>query len=52
MKSIKRVSVYERLKSKGMSKSKAAAISNAGTNHAARSRMAKKGARTRKRHGR
>lgn len=43
-----RQSVYRKLRTKGMSKSKAARISNAGRSHAARSRMAKKAARTRK----
>jgi DNA polymerase III alpha subunit len=41
--------VYERLKGKGMSKSTAAKIANAGKTFAGRSRMAKKAARTRKR---
>jgi len=45
--SIKRPRVYERLKAKGYSKSKAAKISNAGRTHAARSRMSRKGARRR-----
>lgn len=49
--SIKRPKVYEDLREKGYSKKKAAAISNAGTTHAKRSKMAKKAARTRKRHG-
>lgn len=49
--SIKRPRVYERLKAKGYSKRKAARISNAGRTHAARSRMARKAARTRRRHG-
>lgn len=41
--------VYERLKSKGMSKQKAARIANAGKTRAGRSAMARKAARTRKR---
>jgi hypothetical protein len=49
--STKRPRVYERLKAKGYSKRKAARISNAGRTHAARSRMARKAARTRRRHG-
>lgn len=40
---------YRRLRSKGMSKSKAARISNAGRTFAGRSRMARKAARTRRR---
>lgn len=48
MSSIKRPRVYEALKRQGMSKTKAAKISNAGTTHAKRSAMAKKAARTRK----
>jgi hypothetical protein len=48
-KSIKRPLVYEALRRKGMSKTKAARISNAGTTHFKRVRMAKKAARTRKR---
>jgi hypothetical protein len=47
-----RQNVYRALRRKGASKSKAARISNAGVFHVQRSRMAKKGARTRKRHGR
>lgn len=43
---------YDALRRKGMSKSKAARIANAGRTHAARSRMARKAARTRKRRGR
>ncbi len=43
-----RQGTYRALRRKGMSKSKAARISNAGRGHAARSRMAKKGARTRR----
>lgn len=46
--SIKRPLVYEALRRKGMSKTKAARISNAGTSAIKRSRMAKKAARTRK----
>lgn len=41
-KSIKRPSAYEALRRKGYSKSKAAAISNAGRTKAARRRMARK----------
>jgi transposase len=44
--------VYEALRRQGMSKKKAAKISNAGKSHAGRSAMARKAARTRKRHGR
>jgi hypothetical protein len=40
--------VYRALRRKGMSKSKAARISNAGTTHAERSRMARRAARTRR----
>jgi hypothetical protein len=40
--------VYKALRRKGMSKEKAARISNAGTTHAQRSRMARKAARTRR----
>ena len=47
--SIKRPEVYERLKEKGMSKERAAKISNAGTTHAKREKMADKAARTQKR---
>jgi hypothetical protein len=43
--------VYRKLRAKGFSKSKAARIANAGRTHSARSRMAKKGARTRKARG-
>jgi hypothetical protein len=43
---------YERMKASGMSKTKAAKIANAGRTHAARSRMARKAARTRKRRSR
>lgn len=42
-----RHAVYKALRRKGASKTKAARISNAGRSHAARSRMARKGARTR-----
>jgi hypothetical protein len=49
--SIKRPKAYEALRDKGYSKEKAARISNAGRTKAARSRMAKKAARTRKRRG-
>lgn len=42
-----RQSVYLALRRKGASKTKAARISNAGRSHAARSRMARKGWRTR-----
>lgn len=43
--------VYRDLREKGFSKKSAAKIANAGKTHAARSRMAKKAARTRKRRG-
>lgn len=44
---------YRGMRRKGtMTKSKAARIANAGLTHAARSRMARKAARTRKRRGR
>lgn len=43
---------YDSMRAKGASKRKAARIANAGRTHAARSRMAKKAARTRKRRGR
>lgn len=46
-----RHSAYRALRGKGMSKEKAARISNAGRSHAGRSRMAKKAARTRKAKG-
>ena len=46
-----RQDVYKALRRQGASKSKAAHISNAGRTHAARSRMARKAARTRKRRG-
>lgn len=42
---------YKALRRKGMSESAAARIANEGKTHAARSRMAKKAARTRKRRG-
>lgn len=44
--------VYKALRRKGASKSKAARISNAGLTHVQRSAMARKAARTRRRHGR
>jgi hypothetical protein len=47
-KSIKRPKVYEDLRELGYSKKKAAKISNAGRTHAARVRMSRKAARTRK----
>lgn len=50
--SIKRPSVYRALKRQGKSKRSAARISNAGRTKAARSRMAKKAWRTRRRRGR
>lgn len=50
-KSIKRARAYEALRRHGMSKGQAARISNAGTTHAKRSRMARKAARTRRRGG-
>lgn len=43
---------YRALRRKGMTKSKAARISNAGRSFAGRSRMARKAGRTRKRRGR
>lgn len=46
-----RQSAYRALRKQGMSKSKAARISNAGQTHAARSAMARKGARTRQAKG-
>lgn len=46
-----RQKVYKALRREGKSKRVAAMISNAGKSHAARSRMAKKAARTRKRRG-
>lgn len=42
---------YRALRKQGMTKSKAARISNAGRSFAGRSRMAKKAARTRRRRG-
>jgi hypothetical protein len=39
---------YEGMRKRGLPKAMAAKIANAGKNHAARSRMAKKAARTRK----
>ena len=49
--SIKKPDTYEALKDEGYSKSKAAAISNqAAKGPAARSKMAKKAARTRQKH--
>ena len=44
--------VYRALRRKGLTKSMAAAISNAGRTHAQRSRMSKKAARTRRLRGR
>jgi hypothetical protein len=44
--------VYKALRRKGKSKSEAARISNAGRFHPARSRMARKAAKTRRRRGR
>lgn len=43
-----RQNVYRALRRKGMSKSKAARISNAGVTHTQRSRMSRKAARTRR----
>lgn len=43
-----RHNVYRALRRKGMSKTKAARIANAGSSPAARSRMARKAARTRR----
>jgi hypothetical protein len=43
-----RHNVYRALRRKGMSKSKAARISNAGRTHTQRSRMSRKAARTRR----
>lgn len=40
--------VYKALRRKGMSKSKAAAVSNAGVSHVQRSRMSRKAARARR----
>ena len=47
-----RQNVYRALRRHGMSKTNAAQIANAGRTHAARSAMARKGARTRKARGR
>lgn len=47
-----RHNVYRALRRKGMSKEKAARISNAGRSHEQRSAMARKAARTRKGRGR
>lgn len=47
-----RQAVYLALRREGKSKGAAARIANAGRTHAARSRSAKKAARTRKRRGR
>lgn len=47
-----RFSAYRALRRKGMTKSKAARISNAGRFHSGRSRMARKAARTRRARGR
>lgn len=47
-----RQNVYLALRRQGASKTKAARISNAGRTHAARSRMARKAARTRRSRGR
>jgi len=49
--SLKRPRVYDALRRRGYSKEKAARISNAGTTHIKRVRMAKKAARTRKARG-
>lgn len=46
-----RQNVYKALRRQGMSKSKAARISNGGLTHVQRSSMAKKAARTRKARG-
>lgn len=46
-----RQNVYKALRRQGASKEKAARIANAGVTHVQRSVMAKKAARTRKRHG-
>lgn len=43
-----RHNVYRALRRKGMSKTKAARIANAGDTHAKRSRMARRAARTRR----
>jgi hypothetical protein len=50
-KSLKRPAVYDALRKLGKSKASAAKISNAGKTHAARVRMAKKAAATRRRRG-
>lgn len=47
-----RQNVYRALRRKGMTKTKAAQISNAGRTHGERSLMARKAARTRKARGR
>lgn len=47
-----RFSTYRALRRHGKSKTVAARIANAGRSHVARSAMSRKGARTRKRHGR
>lgn len=47
-----RQDVYRALRRKGMPKSKAARISNEGNTRAGRSLMARKAARTKRRHGR
>jgi hypothetical protein len=47
-----RFAVYRALRRRGMSKTKAAQISNEGRTHAARSLMARKAARTRRARGR
>jgi hypothetical protein len=47
-----RQKAYRGMAKTGLSKSARAAIANAGVTHAARVRMARKAARTRKRHGR
>lgn len=44
--------VYDALRGHGHTKKSSAKIANAGTTHAKRSKMARKAARTRKRHGR
>lgn len=49
--SIKNPRMYEALRRQGMSKEKAARISNAGRTRAGRSRMARKAAATRRRRG-
>jgi hypothetical protein len=47
-----RHNVYRALRRQGMTKTKAAKISNAGRTHAQRSAMSRKAARTRRRRGR